>query len=94
MSILSDLIKGKPRNLPNDVKNIQDIAEDGTKLYLGSESLTWDAKQRKEAIAKGIVKPTMAYSEQELINSSSNGAWATTSTVENQLEQREEMPRG
>ncbi len=94
MSILSDLFKGKPRNLPNNVKNIQDVGQDGTKLYLGSQSLTWSAKQRKEAIAKGIVKPDMAYSEQELIPDANYGVWATNNTVESQVEQREEMPRG
>ncbi len=93
MSIINDFLKGKMHNLPNDVQNLPDIAEDGTKLYLGCHSLTWDARQRKEAIAKGIVKPSMAYSEEELVNNSTQGVWATKSTVESQLEQRESTPQ-
>ncbi len=78
----------------NNLQSASGIASDGTKVYLGSKSLTWDAKQRRDAIAKGIVKPAMAYSQQELTTNEDTGVWASQSTVDSQVKLREETPRG
>ena len=91
MSILSSLYHGHPVDLPNEVHNT--TAEDGTKIYYGSASLTQNAQQRKDALAAGAVQPAMAYSEEELIPCP-EGAWAPPHTVESQLENKEEMPLG
>ncbi len=80
--------------LPKEATSSAGIANDGTKVYLGSESLTWDAKQRKEAIAKGVIKPAMAYSQQEYEQNASTGLFATQATVEEQVSLRENTPRG
>lgn len=90
MSILSSFYHGETSDLPNDVHG---VADDGTKIYEGRASLTQNAQRRREAMEDTIVRPAMAYSEEELIPGD-NGAWATPHTVESQLEQREEMPRG
>ncbi len=94
MSLLGDLYNDKALNLPNDVHNDAGIADDGTKVYLGSDTLTWDAKQRRDAIASGAVKPAMAYSQDELVKNAQTGLWATTDTVESQINLRENTPRG
>ncbi len=94
MSILNDMYSGKKIELPNEVHNEDGIANDGTKVYLGSESLTWDARQRRNAIASGAIKPDMAYSQQEFVKNETTGLWATKSTVDAQVELREETPRG
>ncbi len=97
MSIINNLFKGKAHNIKNNSQSsnntIQDVAEDGTKLYLGSESLTWDAQQRKNAIENGYVKPSMAYSQQEQIVNPNIGVWETDETVENQVNLRENTPQ-
>lgn len=90
MSILSSFFHGETNDLPNDVHG---AANDDTKIYEGRASLTQNAQRRRDAMAQADVRPAMSYSEEELIPGD-NGAWATPHTVESQLEQREEMPRG
>ncbi len=76
------------------IYNEEGIAEDGTKVYLGSGSLTWSANQRRMALQNNAVKPAMAYSQEEFIKNEKTGLWATEKTVQEQVEQRQDMPRG
>ncbi len=94
MNYFNDNYTEKSIELPNEKTSSSGVAPDGTKVYLGSASLTWGAKQRRDAIAKGAVKPAMAYSQQEFTAEGKSGLWATNSTVEEQVELRKNTPRG
>ncbi len=94
MDINKDINNDILIDLPNNVHNEAGVAEDGTKVYLGSQSLTWDANQRKQALQSKAVKPAMAYSQEEFVANEHTGLWATQKTVENQVKQRQDMPKG
>lgn len=89
MSILSSLVHGEMRDLPNDVHN---ISSDDTKIYEPG-TLSTNVQVRMNAMREGAIRPALFYTEQEQTPCRS-GVWDSPHTVASRLESKEEYPLG
>lgn len=91
MSILSSLMHGKPKHLPNEIHN-KDETHD-TIVYEKDRLLTALAQKQKSAMQAGAVHPTLFYSDNatEVVNGRN---YEDDREVKSKLEQKEEFPLG